>query len=945
VATRNFYINTPSNFGADGGVGTTETAPGSSGNRNEGWTVAKTASGRYSNMAANTKRASGTFTTTLVPTALDNTLKNWIEIDPGGAGQFAAGDWTVMLRFRGVTISSQAGRGRYRIFKGTSPATATEITAAVHLGTTITLSATVYNLSNATITLGAITVAAGEKIYVAVAWEITTASGNNSGDVMLTNNTNNTFIQTTNWTQPATVALGVCSFGFSPQDVNLPVARKIKLEGAETTNYARYSEELDVAATWRKGGTASVTANTANDSTGAATLDSVSFPGGGDYIELHSSDNAHLLGLAGKTVTFSMEMVDGGSRDITIYDDVNGFRTIQVTPTGSPVRYSHTAQIAAGATVVSFRVGFFAAGVAGTVKMGRVLINEGSSVGTYSKTTTANVTCPLFSMSAKPVTLTPGAAPKTLVAGMASYSESAQAVTFRIGRKVSAAVSAYSEAAQDVRLLHGRKLVAGHAAFAESAQALNLRVGKKIITANVSFAFNPQAITFIPAAIARLEADVLAFAPQPVILRSTRRLITANASFAFSPQSANVARGLKLVAGHAAFGLSPQNVNLLRRLKLVTGVSSYAESPQPIVFRKSFTVSVAAASFAESAQPVNFRRALRIIAGVSSYAESPQPLNLRRSLKLIAANAAFGFSPQAVLLERSLRISIAAASFAESAQAVTLSVAGALAIDSAAFAFAPQSVNLRRAARIILAHAAFAESAQAVTLSVAGALPIDAASFGFAPQEVDFIYAPLASYELQVEAASFAFAPQSVNLLRRLRVPLGVNAMSFNAQDVRLLRALKLIAAPAAFAFAPQQVNFPTAKAVSLDAGAFASSAQNVTLRTARTLRMDGAAFAFAPRELSLLRRLTVRPEAALFSFSPRDLTFVYERVLVLAPASFAFGPQAVGLALYEVVIGPFRGEVLSGSKYQGAFLSLSPFRGEFISSNLYHGISMSKNT
>ncbi len=206
MARRNFYL-AASGTGADGGVATTETQPGTSGNLTSGWTVAKTAAARYSNLQTGTKRAATTFTTTLVPTALDNTLKNWIEIDPGGAGTFAndAG-WGVSLRFRSTLQSSQAGRARYRMFKGTSPTTATELTSGVVQGTIITTSTTVYNVSSASISPGAISVAAGEKIYLALAWEITTAGGSNSADVVLafTKSTDPiSYIETADWTPDA----------------------------------------------------------------------------------------------------------------------------------------------------------------------------------------------------------------------------------------------------------------------------------------------------------------------------------------------------------------------------------------------------------------------------------------------------------------------------------------------------------------------------------------------------------------------------------------------------------------------------------------------------------------------------------------------------------------------------------------------------------------------
>jgi hypothetical protein len=159
------------------------------GTRTDGWTVAKLAAGNSSEYKNGIKQASGTFSlnsTTPKPGALgvDNAFKTPNPL----TGIFDIGNWSLTFAVRATVASAQAGRMRVRVFKSAnaSGSGATELTGATLVGTTsVALSTSADASSVVTWSPGTTITLNNEYLFFVVAWEVTTASGSNTGDVLI----------------------------------------------------------------------------------------------------------------------------------------------------------------------------------------------------------------------------------------------------------------------------------------------------------------------------------------------------------------------------------------------------------------------------------------------------------------------------------------------------------------------------------------------------------------------------------------------------------------------------------------------------------------------------------------------------------------------------------------------------------------------------------------
>jgi hypothetical protein len=182
----------------DGNFGSLqEAAIGASATRADGWTVAKIAATNASDFDNGTKQASGTFAAASgKPSALiTSSAANAFKTPLAYTGTFAATAWTFTFAVRATTVSAQAGRMRMRVYASVnaSGASARELTSAAQIGTTsAVLSTTADVTSVVTWSPGAITLN-NEYLFFVIAWEVTTASGNNSSDVQLRASTGSTF--------------------------------------------------------------------------------------------------------------------------------------------------------------------------------------------------------------------------------------------------------------------------------------------------------------------------------------------------------------------------------------------------------------------------------------------------------------------------------------------------------------------------------------------------------------------------------------------------------------------------------------------------------------------------------------------------------------------------------------------------------------------------------
>jgi hypothetical protein len=158
--------------------------------RTDGWTVAKIAAANMAEFDAGTEQASGAFTTAAKPASfLTGTTANAFKTPAALTGTFAALSWTFTFAVRATVASSQAGRMRLRVFAATDAAGTIgvrELTSATQVGITSAALSTTADVTSAvtwnpgtTITMNA------EYLFFVIAWEITTASGSNSGDVLI----------------------------------------------------------------------------------------------------------------------------------------------------------------------------------------------------------------------------------------------------------------------------------------------------------------------------------------------------------------------------------------------------------------------------------------------------------------------------------------------------------------------------------------------------------------------------------------------------------------------------------------------------------------------------------------------------------------------------------------------------------------------------------------
>lgn len=173
-----------------------------------GWTAGKIALGNYSILNQGLEQATGTFSTTIVPTATAPTVDNSyaataIYTPPTLLNStdsistlypytavFPAGTWTFNFPLIAVTSGGvQDGRVGVRVFRGlrngTAWASVTQVSAARLVGTTVT------NLTTTTPQTSTITWSApafrlqNEFLILSVGWEITGAGNANTNDILL----------------------------------------------------------------------------------------------------------------------------------------------------------------------------------------------------------------------------------------------------------------------------------------------------------------------------------------------------------------------------------------------------------------------------------------------------------------------------------------------------------------------------------------------------------------------------------------------------------------------------------------------------------------------------------------------------------------------------------------------------------------------------------------
>jgi hypothetical protein len=171
-----------------------------------GWTPAKTAANNYRDLVQGSEVAA--FAATIVPNTTAPTATGSFATVTGFApptllyhtgsistlyeynGYFPAGNWVFTFPVISVTAGlSGAGRITLRAFKGSRSGTAyanvTELTGALQNGTVVTNLLTTASQSSVVTWAAPAFFLNNEFLIVKIGWQITTASGNSSADVLL----------------------------------------------------------------------------------------------------------------------------------------------------------------------------------------------------------------------------------------------------------------------------------------------------------------------------------------------------------------------------------------------------------------------------------------------------------------------------------------------------------------------------------------------------------------------------------------------------------------------------------------------------------------------------------------------------------------------------------------------------------------------------------------
>ena len=185
MAVKTFRVGS----GTDAGWGALFETDQTAANRTDGWVSAKLAAANMSEYNAGSKLTSASFSTSVKPGVLSGGTSNAFKSPSFLKGTFAATAWTFTFAMRCGTSSSQRGRMRMRVFKSANAngSSATELTGSTQIGTTVgaALSTTVDQLTTVTWTPGTTITLDFEFLFFVLAWEITTAGGSNSADVLI----------------------------------------------------------------------------------------------------------------------------------------------------------------------------------------------------------------------------------------------------------------------------------------------------------------------------------------------------------------------------------------------------------------------------------------------------------------------------------------------------------------------------------------------------------------------------------------------------------------------------------------------------------------------------------------------------------------------------------------------------------------------------------------
>jgi hypothetical protein len=194
MAVKNFYVlSSLAGTSAFQGLQEDGSAPSAAvTSPNTGWAAGTTGTGNSSEINAQTKRGTATFTSqssSPKPTVPDNTNGNGFRTPNALSGDFPSGNWTLSIGVRSATAAYTGRfRFRWRVFRSANADASgyTEITSS-----TVVSSATTADLSTTTTTQVSVTWAApafvlsGEYLFFLLTAEVTSAGSGSTQDIIL----------------------------------------------------------------------------------------------------------------------------------------------------------------------------------------------------------------------------------------------------------------------------------------------------------------------------------------------------------------------------------------------------------------------------------------------------------------------------------------------------------------------------------------------------------------------------------------------------------------------------------------------------------------------------------------------------------------------------------------------------------------------------------------
>lgn len=310
-------------------------------------------------------------------------------------------------------------------------------------------------------------------------------------------------------------------------------------------------------------------------------------------------------------------------------------------------------------------------------------------------------------------------------------------------------------------------------------------------------------------------------------------LTAAQGSYSLTGQAAGLRYGRKLAAGQGSYALTGQTVGL-----------AYSGAAR--------ILTAAAGSYSLTGQSVTLRAGRKLVAAQGSYAITGQSALLKRGLKLAAGSGTYAITGSDALADYAITAS--AGAYVLTGQSVGLLASRKLGAGQGSYSLTGQAANLRFGRKLIAAQGSYALTGRDAALNYSGSgaktLSANQGTYTLTGQDATLRLAR----RLVAAQGAYALTGQSANLLRTLRLVVGVGSYALTGQPAALRYARRFTAAQGTYTLAGQSVALSYSGAVaaytlSAGAGSYLLTGYAVTLTVARVTsapRGGGSALIFA---------------------------------------------------------------------------------------------------